>query len=100
MKRFLRLPEFEEHLELHRLDVMSSNRRLENYELAKAKLEEYSAEHLKPQPLVTGADLIGMGYQPGPQFTRILRWLEDAQLEGRIRTQEGAMELVRVHFPQ
>ena len=100
LKRFLRLPEFAEHLELHRLDAMSSNQRLDNYVLAKAKLQEYGAEHLQPGPLVTGADLIGMGYQPGPQFSRILAMLEDAQLEGRIRSQEAAMDLVREMFPR
>ena len=100
LKRFLRLPEFEEHLELHRLDVMSSNKRLENYQLAKAKFEEYTAEHLQPEPLVTGADLIGMGYEPGPQFSQILAVLEDAQLEGRIQNQDEAMELVRAMFPR
>ncbi len=99
LKRFLRLPQFEEHLELHRLDVMSSNKRLENYNLAKSKFLEYSAEHLQPEPLVTGADLIGMGYEPGPQFSQILALLEDAQLEGRIATQEEAMNLVRDMFP-
>ena len=99
LKRFLRLPQFEEHLELHRLDVLSSNKRLENYDLAKAKFLEYSAEHLRPEPLVTGADLIGMGYEPGPQFSQILAVLEDAQLEGRIETQEEAMDLVRDMFP-
>jgi len=99
LKRFLRLPEFQEHLELHRLDAMSSNRRLENYEIAKSKFGEYTAEHLQPAPLLTGADLIGMGYVPGPQFSRILAVLEDAQLEGRIRSQEEAMELVRLSFP-
>ena len=99
LKRFLRLPAFAEHLELHRLDVMSSNKRLENYDLARAKLEEYSAEHLQPAPLITGADLIGMGYQPGPQFSKILALLEDAQLEGHIRSREEALDLVRVTFP-
>ena len=99
LKRFLRLPQFDEHLELHRLDVMSSNKRLENYDLAKPKLEEYSAEHLQPEPLVTGADLIGMGYEPGPQFSQILAAVEDAQLEGRIVSQEEAMDLVRDMFP-
>jgi poly(A) polymerase len=99
LKRFLRLPEFEEHLELHRLDATSSNKRLDNYDLARRKFEEYSAEHLQPAPLVTGADLIGMGYEPGPQFSRILAVLEDAQLEGRIRSQEEAMDLVREVFP-
>jgi len=100
LKRFLRLPEFEEHLELHRLDATSSNQRLENYDLARRKFEEYSAEHLQPEPLLTGADLIGMGYQPGPQFSRILAALEDAQLERRIATRDEAMDLVRELFPR
>jgi putative nucleotidyltransferase with HDIG domain len=100
LKRFLRLPQFEEHLELHRLDAMSSNRRLDNYDLAKGKWEEYSVEHLRPELLVTGRDLIGMGYLPGPQFSRILRALEDAQLEGRIGSQTEAMDLVRELFPR
>jgi poly(A) polymerase len=99
LKRFLRLPEFQEHLELHRLDAMSSNRRLENYEIARCKFEEYTAEHLQPAPLLTGTDLIGMGYEPGPQFSRILALLEDAQLEGRIRSREEAIDLVRLSFP-
>jgi poly(A) polymerase len=100
LKRFLRLPEFAEHLELHRLDAMSGNQRLENYALAKGKFEEYSAEHLRPELLVTGADLIGMGYQPGPRFSAMLAALEDAQLEGRIQSREEAMELVREMFPR
>jgi poly(A) polymerase len=99
LKRFLRLPDFAEHLELHRLDAMSSSHRLDNYLLAKSKFEEYSAEHLTPEPLVTGADLIGMGYEPGPQFSRILAVLEDAQLEGRILSREEAMDMVRQMFP-
>jgi poly(A) polymerase len=100
LKRFLRMPGFEEHLELHRLDVSSSNKNLENYHLAKRKLEEYPEEHLKPQPLVTGADLIGAGYEPGPVFSRILEAVEDAQLEGRIRTSGEAMAMVRELFPR
>ena len=100
LKRFLRLPDFSEHLELHRLDVMSSNQRLENYELAKQKLEEFREEHLKPEPLITGADLIGLGYQPGPLFSRILHAVEDAQLEGRVTTSDEARHLIRTQFPQ
>ena len=99
LKRFLRLPNFAEHLELHRLDASSSNRRLDNYELARKKLEEYTAEHLAPEPLMTGADLIGMGYEPGPRFSVILGALEDAQLEGRIRNRDEAMDLVHEMFP-
>ena len=100
LKRFLRMPDFAEHLELHRLDATGSNQRLDNYDLARKKFEEYSAEHLRPEPLVTGADLIAMGYQPGPQFSLMLHALEDAQLEGRIRTREESMDLVREMFPR
>ena len=100
LKRFLRTPGFEEHLELHRLDVMSSNRNLENYELARRKLAEFSEEHLAPKPLVTGADLIAAGYEPGPLFSEILEAVEDAQLEGRVVTSAEAMALVCQLFPR
>ena len=99
LKRFLRMPEFQEHLELHRLDVMSSNRRLESYDFVKRKLQEFPDEHLKPPRLLTGADLVAAGYQPGPRFSEILAAVEDAQLEGRIHTAGEALELVREMFP-
>jgi len=99
LKRFIRMPSFEEHLELHRLDCLSSNRRLETYEMVKGRLAELTAEGLRPEPLLTGADLIAAGYHPGPRFTEILRAVEDAQLEGRVRTAGEAMELVRDRFP-
>jgi hypothetical protein len=72
LKRFLRLPRFEEHLELHRLDALGSNGHLDNYNLVKRKLEEFPEECLKPERLLTGADLMVAGYGPGPQFSRIL----------------------------
>jgi len=66
----------------------------------KRKLEEFPEEHLKPDPLVTGADLIAAGYQPGPLFSKILEAVEDAQLEGRVTSPGEAMALVREQFPQ
>jgi poly(A) polymerase len=100
LKRFLRMPGFAEHLELHRLDALSSNGWLENYELVKRKLGEFPEERLRPPPLVTGTDLIGAGYQPGPLFSKILAAVEDAQLEGRLHTPEEAMAMVRQIFPK
>src|SRR4051794_6558729 len=98
LKRFLRLPAFDEHLELHRLDVLSSNRRLESYETVRHKLAELSEEQLKPPRLLTGADLIAEGYHPGPQFSKILAAVEDAQLEGLISTPGEALAMVRQLF--
>jgi putative nucleotidyltransferase with HDIG domain len=98
LKRFLRVENFGEHLELHRLDCLSSHGHLDHYELMRRKWEGMPPGELKPPPLITGRDLIGAGYQPGPAFTRILAAVEDEQLEGRIRTPEEAMALVRERF--
>jgi len=99
LKRFLRMPDFEEHLELHRLDCLAGSGYLQNYELIRRKLAEYPEEHLRPRPLLTGTDLIAAGYQPGPRFSKILTAVEDAQLEGAIHTAGEAMEMVRQKFP-
>jgi poly(A) polymerase len=98
LKRFLRMPDFGEHLELHRLDRLASNQDLESYELVKRKLAELPEEQLKPAPLVTGADLIAAGYQPGPRFAEMLAAVEDAQLEGRVGSREEALAMVREKF--
>ncbi len=98
LKRFLRMDRFEEHLELHRLDCLSSHRNLSNYEFALGKLAESPPEKLKPARLFTGNDLIRMGYRPGPAFARILAEVEDAQLESTVRTAEEAADFVRARF--
>lgn len=95
LKRFLRLPKFEEHLELHRLDCLSSNGHLDNYEMAKARFHETPEEHLRPARLLTGQDLIAAGFAPGPGFGPVLHQVEDAQLEGRITTPAEALALAR-----
>jgi tRNA nucleotidyltransferase/poly(A) polymerase len=98
LKRMLRLNRFEEHLELHRLDCASSHGNLENYEFAKTKFEQSAPEELRPPRLVTGDDLIAMGYAPGPDFSRMLEVAEDAQLEASIQSKEEGLELVRSTF--
>lgn len=97
--RFLRLEGFGEHLELHRLDCLSSHRNLSNYEMARRLLEETPAEEVKPAPLLRGGDLIERGHAPGPVFKKILQAVEDAQLEGKIRSREEALHLVEELFP-
>jgi len=95
LKRFMRLPHFEEHLELHRLDCLASHRRLDNYNLVREKWESLPPEAIRPAPLLTGDDLIRFGLEPGPEFKRILSALEDAQLDGTLQTREQALEWLR-----
>ena len=99
LKKFLRLPAFEEHLELHRLDCLSSHRQLDSYEYSREQLRSLPPEAIRPTPLITGRDLIEAGYKPGPRFKEILTAIEDAQLEGRLASREAAMEFVRREFP-
>jgi tRNA nucleotidyltransferase/poly(A) polymerase len=99
LKRFLRLPGFDEHLALHRLDCLSSHGNLDNYEFVRERVEQTEPEQLRPPRLLTGHDLIAAGYEPGPEFSKLLEMVEDAQLEGAVRTREEAMELVANVLP-
>ena len=100
LKRFLRQEGFEEHLELHRLDCLGSHRRLEAWQFAREKMAEFSPEEIRPKPLLSGEDLIRLGYVPGPVFTKILKSVEDALLDNRIRTPKEAEEFVLSHYRQ
>jgi len=100
LKRFMRQPDFEEHMQLHRLDCLSSHGGLDNYEFVRRKQQEVPPEQLKPTPLLTGRELIAAGYQPGPLFSKVLAEIEDAQLEGRITTAAEALEMARWLLPR
>jgi poly(A) polymerase len=98
LKRFVRLDRFDEHMELHRLDCSSSHRNLDNYEFTRRFLAETPPEQVRPVRLLTGDDLIGLGFRPGPEFRKILDAAEDAQLEGSFSTHDDALAWVRRHF--
>lgn len=99
LRRFLRLPRFGEHLELHWLDVTSAHGDLTLYDFARNHYEAEPAEDKRPAPLLTGADLIAVGYKPSPQFKAMLLLAEDAQLERRATTRDEALALVQASFP-
>jgi poly(A) polymerase len=98
LKRFLRMPKFEEHLELHRMDCLSSHGDLRLYEFAKRHFQDDPAEEARPKPLVTGRDLIMAGYRPGAQFKEMLEVAEDAQLDGMVSSREETLSLLRERF--
>ncbi len=99
LKRFLARPTFEDEMELHRVDCMSSNGLVDNYEYLRAKQAEFGSEPqpLIPKPLVTGHDLIGMGHEPGPRFRELLTTVHNLQMEGSITTREQAMVWLKEH---
>jgi len=99
LKKFLRMPKFEEHLDLHRMDCQASHGNLSLYEFAKEKLASIPADEMRPAPLVDGRDLIAAGYVPGPRFKEILSLVEDGQLEGRFHSKQEAMQWISNEFP-
>ncbi|HEX7961955.1 MAG TPA: CCA tRNA nucleotidyltransferase, partial [Terriglobales bacterium] len=98
LKRFIRLPRFEEHLELHRLDCNASHRDLSLYEYTKGRIENTPEEQIRPTPLLSGNDLIAAGLQPGPHFKAALEAVEDAQLEGTVTSKAEALSFVLTNF--
>lgn len=98
-KKFVRMPLFDEHLALHRMDCLSSHADLTSYNFTREKMASIPPETIQPPPLITGNDLIAAGYTPGPLFKEILAAVEDDQLDNRLHTREEALELVRKRYP-
>lgn len=98
-KRFLRQPGFEQDLELHRIDCLSSHGDLSLHTFAREELARTPAERLRPPRLLNGTDLIALGYAPGPRFREMLEAAEDAQLEGQLTSPDGARAWVRQRYP-
>ena len=94
LKKLLSRPTIEDELELHRVDCLASHGNLENYYFVKSRLETFEKEQIKPAPLISGKDLIELGYKPGPLFGKILSEVYDLQLEENITTRKQALSHV------
>ena len=99
LKRFLSLPYFEEHMQMHLADCMASHGQTDAYNFIREKMEEYGREEIKPPPLLSGQDLIDLGYSPGPVFSEILGKVEEFQLENRLVSKEEALDFVLKNYP-
>jgi poly(A) polymerase len=99
LKRFFRLENFPQHLELHRMDCLAGSDNLDHWNYVRGRYASMPEEAVRPKPLLTGRELIAAGYQPGAAFKEMLRAVEDAQLEGTIATPAEALAFLRDRFP-
>jgi poly(A) polymerase len=99
LKRFMARPGFDDEMELHRVDCVSSHGMVDNYDFVRRKREEFAAEPLIPPPLITGEDLKKLGLTPGPKFKQILDAVSTRQLEGTLRTRDEALAWLRAGCP-
>ncbi len=100
LKRFMRRPTFPWEIEMHRIDCLASHGDLAVYGFLKEKYTEFQKETPRPEPLITGNDLIQLGFPPGPRFKEILSSVEDQQLEHRLSSKEEAVRWVLEHFKE
>ena len=98
LKRFFRLPRFEDHLELARICAVAAGGDLTDYGFARDTFRAWSDVEIAPPPLISGEDLIVMGFSPGPMFKSILTRVEDEQLEGRLRERGQALGFVAANY--
>lgn len=91
LKKFLQRDNFEIELEQHRIDCLASHGDLSNWRFLKRKIKSLTREEIKPAPLLSGRDVLALGYPEGPLVGKILRAVEEAQLEGELSTKEEAI---------
>ena len=96
-RQFLQRPDIGDLLALHRADCLASHGDLEIYHWALRAFTEVAATP-PPRRLITGDDLIAIGYAPGPLFAEMLEAISAAQEEGEITTPEEARAWVRARF--
>lgn len=94
VKTMLNHPGIHELLALHRADALAWGRNIEHVEYCEFLLREWKPEDLNPAPLLTGHDLTRRGLAPGPLFKELLDAVREAQLDGTIKTQPQAWDLI------
>jgi poly(A) polymerase len=86
---------FPELLELHRADCAASHGDLSTHRWVRDFLDRLAGEPPVPPRLITGDDVVALGVAPGPRVGWVLRAVENAHLEGQVRTREEALALAR-----
>lgn len=98
LRRMLMRPMFDLELELHRLDCLGSHGALDIYELLVAQRAELEAKPALKPPLVTGDDLMELGYSPGKFLGEVLAEIREKQLQEELRTRGEAMDWARLRL--
>ncbi len=99
LKRFMARPGFEDEMQLHRADCLGSHGGLDNFEFVREKQREFASEPLIPPRLVTGAELIKLGWKSGPALGSVLNAIQNHQLEGALQSREEALEWLQKNAP-
>ena len=90
LRRMLLRETFPLELQLHRLDCLGSHRRLDTYDFLVAQAAELANQPEIRPPLLTGEDLIALGFKPGKALGALLNELREKQLSDELKTPDDA----------
>lgn len=91
VESLLRQEHFGLELELHRLDCISCHSKMECFDFLLQQYLTLQSEAAPPE-LLSGKDLIALGFSPGKKMGDILRQLKQLQSAGKIVSPEEALE--------
>lgn len=96
-EKYVPNPLFDDLVKLYKYDVLASDKNLANYFNLLRRIGEIREELKKEPPvrLITGYDIMDLGVKPGPIISEIMSKVEDAQLEGIIKTREDALKYLK-----
>lgn len=102
-KRLLLRDDAPHLLELARAEALATTGDLEGLRAAHSRrlafLEETGVSALSSPPLLRGNDLRDLGLRPGPRFKELLDLAERARLDGRARTRDELVAILRAERP-
>jgi poly(A) polymerase len=103
LKKMMSHPLFFDLLQLHYADAMGSNKDLSVYNFLLKKLGEMDLTAVKEQVragILSGEDLIFMGFEPGPLFRIILNDVNDKYLNGEFEDKLEALHYVTTKYEE
>ncbi len=95
LRRVLLRETFPVELALHRLDCLGSHGMLDHYDFLVAAAAELAKLPAIRPPLLTGADLIELGMQPGKAMGALLHEIRERQLQDELKSPEEAKAWVK-----
>jgi poly(A) polymerase len=95
LKLLMQHPAFDDLLNLFRVRLITRLKGLSAYRKIRHRADAIPADAVAPPPLLTGDDLIAMGYEPSPAFGPVLNTVYRAQLDEEITERDPARDLAR-----
>jgi len=95
LKAFMARETLDIEIILHEADCFSSHGMMDNAEFLLKKITETPPEEIKPKPIVSGDDLIEIGYTQGKNLGEVLREIYENQLDGIIQNREQALHFAK-----